>query len=62
MSYIKEMYMEDVHSAALEGLEAVKKDLKERKIEITEIQEEEIYLAIDLALEKLSNGNYRMEM
>jgi len=62
MDYVKEMYMEDVHSAALRGLEAITADLKERGIELSEEQGEEVYLAMDLALEKLSNGNYRHEM
>ena len=59
MSYIKEMYMEDVHSAALQGLDVITKELKKRGIELSEEQGEEVYLAMDLALEKLSNGNYR---
>ena len=46
MSYIKEMYMEDVHSAALQGLDVITKELKKRGIELSEEQGEEVYLAI----------------
>jgi len=62
MSYIKELYMEDVHSAALTGIDAIEKELKEKGIDLSEQEIDDVYIAIDNALEKLSNGNYRREM
>ena len=62
MDYIKEMYMEDVHSAALAAIDAAEIDLKTRGIALSEKQQDEVYIVIDNALEKLSNGNYRHEM
>jgi hypothetical protein len=59
--YIKELYMENVHSAALMAIEAINKDLKNINISLTEQQEDDVYIAIDLALERISNGNYRHE-
>jgi len=59
--YNKNMYMEDVHSAALRGLSSIILDLKMKGIKLSEEHQEEVYLAMDLALEKLSNGNYRHE-
>ena len=57
--YVENLYMEDVHSAALEGLDAIAEYLKSIKIKLSEEQEEEIYDALEIALEKLGNGNYR---
>ena len=62
VSCIPELYMEDVHSASLAGIEAIQKTLKDTyKIDLTQEQEDLVYEIIDLTLESLGNGNYRHE-
>lgn len=56
---MKELYMEDVHSIALEATELVQKRLKEFGIELTDAEEDEIYVPLDNAIEKHSNGDYK---
>ena len=58
----KEMYMDDVHSIALEATELIEKRLKEFGIELNDQQEDEIYVPLIDTIEKYSNGNYRHEM
>lgn len=62
MKTIKELYMEEVHSASLKGIDAIIEYLKEINIALTAEQEDFVYIAMDEALEKISNGNYRREM
>ena len=58
-TYIKNLYMEDVHSASIAGMDAVTLKLKSININLSEEQEEEVYSALETVLEKLGNGNYR---
>lgn len=61
MKYFEKFYMEDVHSVALVGIDSVIKELEQMGIELSEDQEDKIYIALDSSLEELSNGNYRHE-
>lgn len=54
-----DLYMDDVHSIALEVTELVQKRLKEFNIELNDIQADEFFVPVDNALEKYSNGDYR---
>ena len=58
---MKELYMDDIGTIALEVTELIQKRLKEYNIELKDKQEDEFYLPIFNALEKYSNGNYRGE-
>jgi len=56
---MKEFYMEDVHSIALEATELIQKRLKEFGVELNDQQEDEIYVPLDNTIEKYCNGDYR---
>jgi hypothetical protein len=58
---MKELWMDDIGTIALEATELIQKRLKEYNIELKEMQEDEFYVPIFNALEKYSNCNYRHE-
>ena len=59
--YIKNLFMEDVHSAALRGSDEIVNDLQTIGICFSEKQIDDIYIAIDTVLENMSNGSYRKD-
>lgn len=58
----KEIAMEDVHSIGLEALKLVKDRLKEYGIELTDVQDDEIYVPMTDTMEKLAKyPDYRSQ-
>jgi len=55
----KDMYMEDVHDVGLRAMKEVTNGLKAFGIELTDVQEDAIYVPIVAYLEQFSNGDYR---
>jgi hypothetical protein len=58
---MKELWMDDIGTIALEATELIQNRLKEYNIELKTPQEDEFYVPIFNALEKYSNCNYRHE-
>lgn len=57
-----DLYMEDVHSIGLEAMKVIEDKLKPFGRTLTPEQEDEIYIPICNALEKISNGDYRSHL
>ncbi len=56
-------YIEDAHSVGLDALELIEITLKDKfGIILTSEEEDSIYIPIEEALEKLSNGEYRSHL
>ena len=56
-----DFYMEDVETISLKAMVIIEEALKEYGIILDLDAEDEIYLPMFEALERLSNGNYRHE-
>jgi len=53
----KEVYMEDVHRIGLDAMILIKDKLRAFGIELTDIQDDEIYVPLCNILEKLTNAS-----
>ena len=53
------LYMEQVHSIALDAMKVVEDGLAKYGIKMTDEQEDHIYMFIDREVERFSNGEYR---